>query len=327
MILSYALRLVCLGLASFFVLNLVLSLVTRFFAHSGIRLAEGKEASIAARFLLLLRLFPAAAAGLFVLGLCVPSYLWLEPSARSEKVGIVCLGLGLFGLASCSLSALRGARAIVLSLLHNHRCGSHGTKFGVAAESSPLLVVSQDAPLLALSGLLRPRLLVSLNVLETLSSEELEGALLHERAHRGSHDNFKRLLLLLAPDAFPFVSTLNLLEVPWAKFTEWAADDRATAGNQHRAAALASALVRVARMGSASRLPFLATALLAGDCELSARVERLLRVTNSIPTQPARLRRYLRIFVGLLVPAALTTVLVATPALAYVHDLLELLVR
>lgn len=327
MILSYAQRLICLGFASFFVLNLAVTLVVRGFAASGIRLAEKKEALAAARLLLLLRLISFAASSLFVLGLCVPSYLWLEPAAKPEQVGMVCLALGMLGLTTCLLATLRGARAILHSLLHNRRCSSRGVKFGVAAESAPLLVVSQDAPLLALSGLLRPRLLLSLNVLEALTSEELEGALLHERAHRGSHDNFKRLLLLLAPDGLPFVRMLRLLEAPWAKFTEWAADDRAAAGNQHRAAALASALVRVARLGSSSRLPFLATALLAGDCELSARVERLLRVTNNIATQPARLRRYLPIIAGLLVSVALSTILVATPALAYVHDLLELLVR
>jgi beta-lactamase regulating signal transducer with metallopeptidase domain len=174
--------------------------------------------------------------------------------------------------------------------------------------------------------LLRPRLLISRGVLRSLSAEELDAALRHEQAHRTSLDNAKRLLILIAPDVFPFVRLHRMLEHNWTTFAEWAADDRATAGDPTRAVSLAAALVHVARMGSSARLPFLSTSLLACDRDLSARVERLLHTAPapSAASYPAphRLRN-----VGLLMAACLAALALAPAALSAVHELLELLLH
>ena len=109
------------------------------------------------------------------------------------------------------------------------------------------------------------------------SPEQRDAALSHERAHCNSGDNLKRFLILLAPDAVPMWGTFHGLERAWSKFTEWAADDEASAGDPQRALSLASALVRVAKMGSKPRLNYLSCSLVGGDRELSERVDRLLR--------------------------------------------------
>ena len=210
MILPYLLRLLCLCFASFFVLNAALGLLVRISSKSAIRFAESRAPRAAARFLLALRMLPFAFAALFVLALCVPSYLRFEPALTSERAGAVCLVLGLLGAATCSLAIARSARSLLVSWRHNRLCQLAAQKAPMPRISSQMLVVENEVPLLAMSGLFGPKLLISTRVLRELSHEELDAALRHEQAHRSSRDNAKRLLLLLAPDILPFVRPLRL---------------------------------------------------------------------------------------------------------------------
>ncbi|MGB6883175.1 MAG: M56 family metallopeptidase [Candidatus Acidiferrum sp.] len=326
MILPYLLRLLCLCFSSFFVLNAALGLLVRVSSRSAIRVAGSKTPVAAARFLLALRMFPFTLAALFVLGLCVPSYLWLEPAATAERVGLVCVILGMLGALAWALSLVRGAHSIFVSLRHDRLSGRAGFETRILGNSSELIVFENESPVLAVSGLLRPRLLISRNVLGALSAEELDAALSHERAHHASRDNVKRLLLLLVPDVFPFVRPFRPLESAWAKFAEWAADDQAAAGDSRRALSLAAALVNVARMGSSPRLPFLSTSLVPCDRDLFARVDRLLHPAPVFPARAWPARRSSRIIALLLLGSAVF--LLAAPAtLSFVHELLEILLH
>ena len=326
MTLPYLLRLLCLCFASFFVLNVAAGLFVRVWSKSAIRLAESRTPIRAARLLLGLRLLPLALAVLFVLGLCVPSYLWLEPTASPERVGLRCAVLGGLGAATWLISLGRTARSLCRSLRHNRLCRLAGREARLPGESSPVVVVENEAPLLAMSGLFRPRLLISGSVLQNLSAEELQAALSHEHAHRTSRDNLKRLLLQLAPDILPFLHALRTLERGWSQFAEWAADDQATAGDSGRAVSLAAALVQVARMGSGPRLPFLSTSLLASDRDLSARVERLL---ETLPVSPAPTQKAqpALLAAGVLLVGSILALLPTPAALRVVHELLELLLH
>jgi len=230
MILPYLLRLLCLCLASFFVLNVAAGLLVCISSKSAIRFAESRTPKRAARLLVGLRLLPFALAVLFVLGL-LGAATWLNALART-------------------------AQSLFASLRHNRLCRFAGQEARLPGESSPVVLVENEAPLLAMSGLFRPRLLISRSVLQNLSAAELGAALAHEHAHRTSRDNLKRLLIQLAPDILPFLHPLRTLERTWSQFAEWAADDQATEGDSGRAVALAAALVQVARMGRGPRLPF-----------------------------------------------------------------------
>ena len=326
MILPYLLRLTCLCFASFFVLNVMAGLLVRFFSKSAIRYTESKSPRAAARFLIILRLLPFTLAVLFVLALCVPSYLWLEPAAAPERVGLFCVALGLLGATSWFISLTRTAYSLAASSRHNQLCRLTGEEVRVPGETSSLVIVENEAPLLALSGLLRPRLLISRSVFHALSAEELDTAVAHEQSHRRSRDNIKRFLLLLAPDIFPFVRSLRALEFTWSRYAEWAADDEAAAGDSHRAVSLAAALVQVARMGSAPRLPFLTTSLLACDRDLSSRVDRLLHASPATRTTSSSSPHQLRV-TGVLLAGGLTALLLVPFALSSIHELLELLLR
>jgi Zn-dependent protease with chaperone function len=326
MILPYLVRLLCLCFASFFVLNLAASLLVLISSKSALRFAESSTSRGAARILLVLRLLPFVLAVLFVVGLCVPSYLWLEPTATAEHVGVFCVALGFLGAATWLISIARTVGSLIASLRHTLLCRSAGQETLIAWKSSLVLLVEAETPLLAMSGLLRPRLLISHGVLRNLSAEELDAALSHEMAHRASRDNAKRFLLLLAPDILPFVRPLLSLERSWSKFAEWAADDQATSGDPRRALSLAAALVRVARMGSSPPLPYLSTSLLACDRDLCARVDRLLHATPIASAASEQGRHRLRT-VGFLLAGCLAGFLLVPSALSSVHELLELLLH
>ena len=56
-----------------------------------------------------------------------------------------------------------------------------------------------------------------------------------------------------------------MLEQAWAKSAEWAADDQATSGDADRSAALAEALVIIARLQAGVAMPRLVTSLVEAD--------------------------------------------------------------
>ena len=277
MIVPYALRLLCLCLASFFVVNAAAGLAAGLASRAIVRLAETMRPRSAARVLFGVRALPCVLGAGAVLFFCVPSYLWLEPQSYSERMGWACLTLALLGAAGWLGSFARVARALAASVRFRRACQEAGCTILLLDESSTAVIVNKDGPLLALAGLFRPRLIISDALVRSLSLEELQVALLHENAHRDSRDNLKRLVLLLAPAPIPFFRVFSSLEQSWAKLSEWAADDEAVRGDSQRALSLATALLLVARMmGTAPRLSFLHTSLCAGDHDLSARVDRLL---------------------------------------------------
>src|SRR5207247_8468956 len=123
--------------------------------------------------------------------------------------------------------------------------------------------------------------------------------------------------------ALPFFRRVDdAVERAWAKFTEWAADDSAVAGDPHRSLLLAEALVRVARLGAAAPPSPLIAPLLADSSALGPRIERLMR-----PRPPAAPRDN-RLLAGLTGIGALLLagILIAdlNPAtIAGMHNLLE----
>jgi hypothetical protein len=249
---AYYIRLACLSLAAYFVIQLATGLLARALAH---RLpAMGLRPRESARALLLLRWLPTLFALALVTAVCIPAYLRFEPGESGEELGLGCLLGALSTLALWFGAALRGVSQVRRS-------------------RSRLREGSASGPMIAVAGFFRPRLLLSHQVVTLLTHEQLDAAVLHERAHADAFDNLKRLLLAFTPGLLPGVRGFTALERQWARFTELAADDDAVAGDPHRALALASALVRVARLG-VNPAP-LTSSLLDGD-GLTERVERLL---------------------------------------------------
>jgi Zn-dependent protease with chaperone function len=324
MILPYTLRLLCLCFASFFLIHAALGLAIWASAPGAVRVGESMRPRSGARFLLALRLLPVTLAAFVVAGLCVPSYLWLETNEATERVGLTCCAIALLGAAVWASSLMRSARAFLLSLRQSRQCERAGRRS--EGDSLPVTVMNSGAPMLALAGLVRPRVIVSLGVLETLSRDEIEAALEHEKAHRSSRDNLKRLVLSLAPDIFPFAPAFTRLNHGWAKLIEWAADDEATAGDSRRSLSLAAALVHIARMGTAPSISPLSSSFCGNDQNLSARVNRLLGLAPICDNPPRRVRTALGLAAAATIAVTIAAMMRPGTFLS-VHRLLEQLLH
>jgi beta-lactamase regulating signal transducer with metallopeptidase domain len=275
---AYLGRLLLLASASFFLVQIAAAALIASFAGAAIRRSSRMRPRSAARFMFTLRMLPAALSGIVVAGLCVPSYLRFEPRAAEEEVSFACLAAAILGVLFGGVAI---ARAVV-ALVRSARFVRESAGVESCLEGEQVWVVKRSAGL-ALAGVLRPKLLISENTLRELSSAQIALALQHERAHRASRDNLKRLLIVLAPSLF---SGLRMLEQAWARFAEWAADDEAARTDSDRFA-LAEALVCVARLQAGTVMPALVTCLVEGDENLSQRVDRLLE-TPSFPS-PSRI--------------------------------------
>ena len=322
MTVPYLARLLCLSLACYFLVHTALAAMVWATAGRAIRVAERLRPRDGARLLLALRLLPATLACVAVAGLCVPSFLWLEPSETAEEAGGACLVAALLGAAVWIAALGRASKAVAQSWRYTQICGQVA-RLDTVADGSLAWVVEAEVPVLALTGVFRPRVVISRGLMEALDAEQLSAALRHEDAHRRSRDNLKRLALLLAPEILPGCRAFATLERAWARVTEWAADEGA-AGDARQRLALAEALVNVVRLGCAG-MPAgpLATTLLENPLDLEARVGRLLETPSS--GDPGG--RYWAAAAGCLAGGALAALLLQPGTLYSVHWLLEGLMR
>jgi hypothetical protein len=320
-ILPYALRLLCVCLASFFLLHLALALLARLLARVTqpwtARVAV-RDSARAAAFVLGIRLLPAALSIALVLAFCAPSFLSFESERGSEIAGFPFLATAGLGAAVWAISAARSLRA----LRRSRRCLA-GAVQSLPDGSEPFWLWEGPAPLLALAGVFRPRVVVSSKVVSALDANQFSAALRHEWAHHAAGDNLKRLLLLLAPEPLPGISLFGAMDRAWARFAEWAADDRAAGCDPERSISLAEALVRVAKLGAAANgSPLLSSFVPLGE-DISTRVERLLTLRA-----PATERRVCgrTVFIGLAAAPFLAGAIVPG-ALNAVHQILERLMH
>lgn len=324
---AYLLRLALLCCASFLLIYVAAAMVVAILAPAAVRFAAEMRPRVAARFLYAMRMLPLIASVFVTITLCVPSYLRLEPQGTPESIGFACLCAALLAVTLWCISLTRAVTSILHSTKWMRALPKSPRAIGAAGASCPVSLVEVEAPILGLIGLLRPRVVLSSRVLRALSAEQLEAALRHEYVHRTARDNFKRLLLLLAPGIWPFSRAMVALERDWTRLSEWAADDEATNGDARVQLELAAALVCVAQLGIAPRQPLLSTSLLADDHDLAARV---LRLIDSKATSSAKSPSYangLAISAALLTMCAITVPILWPTTLSAVHQLLEHLLR
>jgi Zn-dependent protease with chaperone function len=316
--------LLCICLAAYFVIHSAVGVMVSLGGEVALRAARRMRPRSAGRFLLALRLLPAALALAVVGGLCVPSYLWLEPKRGLEEVGARCLAAAFLAAALWSISTARGVRAAVRSARHARESGRLSCPSTLPGSPRPVWIVDTPTPLVALVGVFGSRLLISRAVMGALPAAQLTAALRHEEAHRGSRDNLKRLLMLLAPSLLPGFHGFDAIERGWARFTEWAADDDAVAGDAHRSLSLAAALVRVARMGGLPPASPLCVSFLGNGAEISARVDRLLSPRTAAP---AHARRGAAAAAGVALAAGCAAGMLHPAVLSSAHRIIEQLIR
>ena len=269
--------------------------------------------------LLRLRLAPAAT-GLIASLCAIVAFNRFEPRSSGETMGV------LLVLSACAspLAFLVGSARLTTAWWRT-RCAmrswmAHATPIALAGLDIPCFVVEAEFPIVAVVGIVRPRLMIARAVLDHCSPEELAAVLAHERAHIARHDNARYALFQAAPDPLLWSASLREMIASWHDATEEAADDATSREGDASRLNLAAALVRVARLvpAGAPRFDLPASALYRGE-PLERRVRRLLDDRSALEARP-RLRAW-----QLALPLAL--LLIGLSSLGAIQRLVEAAVR
>lgn len=261
------------------------------------------------------RLLPATASAILVLTVVLPAFVLYEPRQAHDQPGPLLVLSALFALLVLGDGIRRGLRAwqATRALLR----GSQAHLTQPAAGGAQVTVIQAKEPLVGVVGGLRQRIVAARCVATACDHEEFRQVLAHEAAHVRARDNLKLLVLLTLPDALAWLRTGRALTEHWRAATDLEADERASGADPRQRLALASALIKVARLSLASGRPRRACRASAPVSGLEHRVRRLLAPSSAVARNfPGRR----------LLTCALLVPLLAVPLYASVHRLIEALV-
>jgi Zn-dependent protease with chaperone function len=118
----------------------------------------------------------------------------------------------------------------------------------IGARAPAVTALDTPAPMLFVSGLRRPTLVVSRGVLERLDAAERRAALTHELVHVARHDGIMGWALMACRLALAFNPAAHLVARAVVRELEWRADELAVRVSGDRDA-LDSALIKLSRAG------------------------------------------------------------------------------
>jgi Peptidase family M48 len=310
--------------ASFLAINLLVSALVIVVAARQPRIGSPT-------FWFALRMLPAALAAAFAAVVFVPSYWRYEPRETAEGFDITLIACALAALMMLAAAAARGVAAWWRANRRTHLwmrtsrpidLGTGGQGPPEWGMNLPAFVVDAEQAVMALVGVFRPRLLVTRGLIDALTEEELAASVAHELGHSRAWDNLKRLAMRAAPDLLTTTGAARAIERRWASAAEHDADRMCGRASAATRCALASALVKVARLTPPEPIVAEPISTLIGGGEIASRVRVLL---DDRAAAPERRRRSL-VWLGAAIVAA---VLASTygPLLRSVHELTEILVR
>ena len=265
--------------------------------------------------LLALRLLPVVGALLFSATVVLPAFLLREPHQVREAAGPLLLILAGFALLTLGHGIWRGWRAWVATRSILRECGP--AKPWVVENGQSVQVVDVSEPIIGVIGSWRPQVVTAECIISACSRDEFQQVVAHEAAHVSARDNLKLLLLLACPDALAWTALGAALSDRWRMEAEFAADQRATGDDPHKRVALASALIKVARLFDPSHRVRQSLTMSVALDDVEGRVRQLLAPADAAS---ATISKALACF-ALLMPLA------AIPLYALVHKLIEILVR
>jgi hypothetical protein len=307
---SVAVSLPLVLLASYGLISLILSLAVALAWRPRL-----SPAITCADEILTVRLLPAALALLIDATVVAPSFLLYEPVDADERCGPVLAGLSVLALVTIIDGARRAwlGRARARTLLRDFK----PLKDLSVPAGHRIDVIDTPGPLVAVVGELRPRIVAAKQVVRVCSQEELHQIVAHEAAHIYARDNLKLLLLVASPDPLAWLPTGADLQERWQEAAELEADERASGPDPHKRVALASALIKVARLSIGTGRWRPARRVSEPRGTLDSRIRRLLA-----PPPAAMVNTSIR----RAAVCALTLPVVAVPLHAFVHHIIEMLV-
>lgn len=288
----YELLGICLALSALLGFNALASAAAEVVWRVCAPLVRRRTATARARLLFALRVLPSALAAALVFALVIPAYLLNEPKNTGEIVGVKLFVIAAASAAGVLLAVWRVVRTWLATRRLARDWMRHAARVEVEGAGIPAYRLRHRFPVIAVTGVLRPRLFIAEQVFDALTAGELAAALSHERGHVAARDNLKRALLQAVEDALLFAPLGRSLRRAWQCESELAADEFAASSRPAAAIDLASAIIKISRLIPAGARPTLpAGAHLLGDEEdgLSRRVHKLLHMASpSAGLSPAR---------------------------------------
>jgi Zn-dependent protease with chaperone function len=314
-----------LALSAFLAIDVLASVVAALLWRAAQGDLERVSPHVRAGGLLLLRVFPATAAAIIVLGVVLPAFWRFEPRETSEMVGESLVVLALAASGVIAMALCRGWRASRATARVVHGWLRHARPVAFPGVHIRAYSIDAEFPVVSVVGILRPRLFISERVLRECTPEELHAMTRHECGHLASRDNLKRLVLRACPTPLLLTRVACELERYWHEACEEAADDYAARASVPSALALANALLRVARMAPAGRATILPALSLYDGGSFERRIRRLIAAGPRDGSRPAWLLAARGL--ALVAPILALAVLLDGNLLHAVHQVIEAVVE
>jgi beta-lactamase regulating signal transducer with metallopeptidase domain len=323
---------ICLALTLLLAINSIASLAVAALWRSVANPSRKWPAAARARLLFALRMFPTTAAFVAVALFFIPSYLSYEPTRTGE---VVTVKLGLLSILS-AVAILLVIWRLVTSWNATHRLVAnwrrHAKTIEIEGVSIPAYRVQHPFPVIAIVGVMRPRLFIAEQIFQSLNQDEIAAAILHEMGHLAARDNLKRWLICACRDLLAIVPAGRFLDREFIEATEAAADEFAARKGCSVALDLAAAIIRIARMvpnGARPSMP--AGAFLVGERSgaIEGRVRRLTQIADEGNANNDKRAKLLNLITRCCLGASLAAVVFAamTPSvLATLHRGIEQIV-
>jgi Zn-dependent protease with chaperone function len=297
-------------LATYGIASLLLSSLVGLAWRAGVSRMKATSAD-----LLTLRLLPVTGGLLVSLTVVLPAFLSYEPPQQSEAAGPLLVILATFSLVCVARGISRGWHACgaARALLINY--GAAGRRIVEGDQEVRLVNVAE--PLAAVVGVWHPCIVTTELVRSICSQDEFRQVIAHEAAHIHARDNLKLLLFVAIPDALAWTPLGAMLTDHWRAAAERDADRRATGDDPEKRVALASALIKVARLLNTSGRARCEFSMSVAVDDVAGRVRQLLN--PPVKACPARIL-WAFVSCALLIPVA------ALPLHELVHELVEWLV-
>ena len=287
------------------------------------------SAASCARIVFLLRTFPILLGVIGVTLLLAPAYIEYEPRTAHEPISIKLAIIAFVSAVGLALALVRGLAGWNATSRLKSDWLQHAELIEFPRVRIPSYRMQHQFPVIAIVGVLRPRLFIAEQVFGSLSPAELMAAIEHEAGHVVANDNLKRGLMRACRDVLVMIPSGRLLDRAWVEASEAAADEYAAERGRRVALDLASALVKIARLIPAGFRPAMPAGAFLIDAEevggVKARVGRLVQLADH-QNELGTLKLISRM--PLWLPVAIAIVVVALAAnephvLASVHSLIE----
>jgi Zn-dependent protease with chaperone function len=271
-------------LACLLTFNSLASLCSAAFWRLARQFTNGWSARAQAKILFLLRVLPAAGGLGCAIFLLAPAYIKLEPRATPERVSLKLALIALASAVGMGLAIIRGFAGWSATARLRQDWLAHGERVFIHGVAIPVYRIAHPFPVIAIVGILRPRLFIGHQVFESLTPAEISAAVEHERGHLLANDNLKRGLLRFCHDALLMIPSGRVLDRAWGEASESAADEHAALIGRHMALDLASALVKISRMispGASPAMPAGSFFVTEESRGVKTRVRRLIQIASS----------------------------------------------